>query len=288
MTTTGAMTAAALVARLRAHYLPPPKPAAGLPITAEQLLPGAVLLTEVPSPAGRRIDALVVNLTRSRQGLDGFEIKVSRSDWLAELDAPEKADPWFAATHRWWIAAPSTDVVRPEELPAGWGLMVPSPRSAARMKIVTRADTRTPELGWLELWEIVKKLDRMRAGECAATAEQVRLQLAEQAREQLERIRESATAVSGDAAAAGSALSAVTGLPDWRLRHALEKPSPWLSEALRAVFAVDQLRTGGATEEVVRHVRRVAEQHEQALTALNRALVALAPPTRDEEGEVGT
>jgi hypothetical protein len=281
------MTARELVDRLRAHYLPTPKTPCGMPITAEQLLPGAVLLTEVPSPGGgrRRVDALVVNLTSARQGLDGFEVKVSRDDWQAELAAPAKADPWFAATHRWWVAAPSTEVVRPEELPAGWGLMVPTPRSATRMKVVVRADTHEPSVGWPVLWEIVKKIDRGRAGECAALAEQIRQQVLRQAREQVEQARAELGRHTGTDAVVGTQLAEMTGLSAQRLRFALERPSPWLREALRAVFAADDGPTGVSTEEVARHTRRLAGAHEQALATLNQVLAVLGEPSRTEHEE---
>jgi hypothetical protein len=277
---TAVMTAADLVCRLRAHYLPPPRTPAGVPIAAEQLLPGAVLLTEVPSEAGRRIDALVIGLTKSRQGLDGFEIKVSRGDWLAELGQPAKADPWYAATHRWWIAAPSTAVVSPQELPAGWGLMVPDPRGRG-MKILVKADTRTPSLDWPVLWEIVKKLDRGRAAECAAMAEQIRLQLTAQARERMNQLELPVSAAHADHAAIGAALAEITGVPLWRLRRTLDDPPPWLSNTLRAVFAVDERGTAATFEEATRHTERLASQHEQALGTLRHVLQVLADPAGD-------
>ncbi len=282
--TRSTMTAQELVDRLRAHYLPPPKTPCGVAITADQLLPGAVLLTEVRSPAGgRRIDALVVNLTRARQGLDGFEVKVSRNDWLVELASPAKADPWFAATHRWWVVAPSTEVVHPEELPAGWGLMVPSPRSASRMKVVVRADSREPSVGWPLLWEIVKKIDRGRAGECAALAEQIRQQVLRQAREQVEHARAELGQHTGADASVGAELAEITGLSALRLRFALERPSPWLREALRAVFAADEGRTGVTTDELVRHTRRLASAHEQALTTLTAVLAVLGEASETKQ-----
>lgn len=71
-------------------------------------------------------DALVMGLWPSR-GLEmwGIEIKVSRSDWLRELKAPEKCDEFFRYCHRWFVVAPA-NVVKPEELPPTWGLMVPT------------------------------------------------------------------------------------------------------------------------------------------------------------------
>jgi hypothetical protein len=83
---------------------------------------------EVPDATGleksRTLDALAVSLWPSR-GLElhGFEIKVSRSDWLRELAEPAKADSFFGFLDRFAIAAPP-GVVKPEELPTGWGLAV--------------------------------------------------------------------------------------------------------------------------------------------------------------------
>ena len=56
--------------------------------------------------------------------LHGFEIKVSRSDWLRELKSPAKADKMFRYFDRWWLAVADKDIVRNGELPETWGLLV--------------------------------------------------------------------------------------------------------------------------------------------------------------------
>lgn len=61
----------------------------------------------------------------ARVQLHGHEVKVSRSDWLQELADPSKAESWKRHCDRWWLVAPD-GVVRPGELPDGWGLLVPS------------------------------------------------------------------------------------------------------------------------------------------------------------------
>lgn len=73
----------------------------------------------------RTADAIVMSLWPSR-GLDlmGFEIKVSRSDWLKELENPQKAEEIQQYCDRWYIVAPSK-VVKINELPKTWGLIVP-------------------------------------------------------------------------------------------------------------------------------------------------------------------
>lgn len=76
--------------------------------------------------ANRTADALAMNLWPSR-GLEliGFEIKVSRGDWIKELRAPAKAEDMFVYCDRWYLVAGSRDLVKMGELPSTWGLLVP-------------------------------------------------------------------------------------------------------------------------------------------------------------------
>ena len=59
-----------------------------------------------------------------RQSIHGFEVKVSRSDWLTELRDPEKAEAWARYCHYFWLVAADRSIVR-DDLPDGWGLLVP-------------------------------------------------------------------------------------------------------------------------------------------------------------------
>lgn len=85
---------------------------------------------EVPERAGfspRRIDALAMSLWPSR-GLElhGFEIKISRADWLRELRQAEKADGFWKRCDRFFLVAPSGVVAEDGELPPTWGLLQPA------------------------------------------------------------------------------------------------------------------------------------------------------------------
>jgi len=66
-----------------------------------------------------------MNLWPSR-GLElhGFEIKVSRGDFLRELKAPEKAETIARYCDRWWLVVSDDDIVLDGELPPTWGLLV--------------------------------------------------------------------------------------------------------------------------------------------------------------------
>lgn len=61
--------------------------------------------------------------------LIAHEIKVSRSDWLTELRDPSKSEFWVSHSHYFNLVVPDESIVRPGELPQGWGLMVSYGRS---------------------------------------------------------------------------------------------------------------------------------------------------------------
>jgi hypothetical protein len=86
------------------------------------------LFFDVPDNVGtnahRRADAIAVGCWRSVGHLiDGFELKVSRSDWLRELASVTKADPFLERCDRWWLVTSSPTIAKLEELPACWGWM---------------------------------------------------------------------------------------------------------------------------------------------------------------------
>ena len=86
-----------------------------------------VFMPKVRSAAGfdaeRTADALAMSLWPSKDlELHGFEVKISRSDWLRELKNPEKSAPFIELVDRWFIVAPK-DIVKKEELPQNWGLI---------------------------------------------------------------------------------------------------------------------------------------------------------------------
>lgn len=75
-----------------------------------------------------------------RQSVHGFEVKVSRADWLTELRDPEKAEAWAAHCHYFWLVASDKSIVR-DDLPNGWGLLVPH---GASLKVAAAPVRRDP------------------------------------------------------------------------------------------------------------------------------------------------
>lgn len=75
-----------------------------------------------PTWGGSIADAISVDTWGSGHfALSGYEVKISRSDWLRELRDPGKAEAWRAHCRHWWLVA-TPDVVR-DDLPVGWGLL---------------------------------------------------------------------------------------------------------------------------------------------------------------------
>ncbi|WP_175712183.1 hypothetical protein [Burkholderia ambifaria] len=94
------------------------------------------LFFEVADATGARhnrwADAVTVNLWPSRGlAIHGFEIKVSRSDWLTELKNPAKSAAVQRYCDHWWIVAPA-GVIKDGELPATWGHYEAKPGGALR------------------------------------------------------------------------------------------------------------------------------------------------------------
>src|SRR5487761_2123419 len=100
-------------------------------LAARYCAPAYAFLPHVRNSTGfarttRTADAIAMSLWPSRgMELHGFEVKVSRADWLRELKEPAKAEEIARRCDRWWIAAADREIVVPAELPPTWGLLVP-------------------------------------------------------------------------------------------------------------------------------------------------------------------
>ena len=98
-------------------------------------------LTQVRNGAGysasRTMDAMAMSLWPSRGlHITGFEVKVSRGDFLREIRDPRKADELACFCDYWYIVVGDADIVKPGDLPPTWGLIVPS---GTGLKVVKEA-----------------------------------------------------------------------------------------------------------------------------------------------------
>lgn len=87
-------------------------------------MPNFVFVTEVAQESGKAggwADGIAMGLWPSNgYEIQGFEIKVSRADFLQEMKNPHKAMPFMPYCNRWWLVAPK-GVCDPAELPKTWG-----------------------------------------------------------------------------------------------------------------------------------------------------------------------
>ena len=154
------MSTADLLDRLERFYCRP-----------TETLPGGVCVREVSMNGVahgtqlRRCDLIYVGFTNaSGRIMVGHEVKTGRGDWLKELDQPDKSDMWADACHAWYVVAPSTAIVHPEEIPHGWGLRVPDPRGKVRFTTVVEAQVKLAHNPpWWAVRSVMARADTLRA-----------------------------------------------------------------------------------------------------------------------------
>jgi hypothetical protein len=114
--------------------------------------PAYCLLPQVRNGTGYKrardsyCDALAVSLYPSR-GLYfiGFEIKVSRSDWLKEVANPHKAEEFQRFCAQWYVAAPPK-VVEVAEVPKSWGYIEVGARCKTVKAAPSTSDWTPPDM----------------------------------------------------------------------------------------------------------------------------------------------
>lgn len=131
-------TAASMTELLRQHYNP------------DGRAMGHLFMPEIGAPGGRRrADLLVAPISIAGAKADtliGHEIKVTRSDVMAELADPTKADPWLRYCTRWYLVVADPALIEGLTIPDLWGVMAPpSGRRTRSMTILREAPKLTPD-----------------------------------------------------------------------------------------------------------------------------------------------
>lgn len=131
-------TASTMTELLRQHYNPDGRALSHL------------FMPEIGAPGGRRrADLLVAPVSiagSAANTLIGHEIKVTRSDVMAELADPTKADPWMRYCTRWYLVVADPSLIEGLTIPDLWGVMAPpSGRRTRSMTILREAPKLTPD-----------------------------------------------------------------------------------------------------------------------------------------------
>lgn len=108
-----------------------------------------VYLTQVRNSTGgadRIADAVAFNMYHSTgYEVIGFEIKVSRSDFLSELKDMSKSNEIMEYCDKWYLVVSDPNIVQDGELPKNWGLLVlKGDKLVQKIRPVTQKPKRMP------------------------------------------------------------------------------------------------------------------------------------------------
>lgn len=169
-----------------------------------------VCIEEARSGAGfqgndGQCDFLAINTWRSRgMELIGHEVKVSMSDWKAELANPAKAERFARYCRRWYVAMPSALASEVKhEVPPAWGLLSVSAsgRVTETVKPTARENVEDVPAWWWVGWlaqvdrQHKRRLPYLIQEGMGAEREQMRAEIERSVSRQHERQMEQAAAV---------------------------------------------------------------------------------------------
>jgi hypothetical protein len=143
----------------------------------------------------RTADAIAIGLWPSRgMEVEGFEMKVSRTDWQKELKSPEKAEVICKVCDRWWVVISDEKIIQEGELPATWGLLVQKGGKLVVKKQAPKLEAQPMDRGFIA--SLFRKLQEQSV---AKSEIQGRIDEAYRAgKEEEKRIQEVQTRRSGD------------------------------------------------------------------------------------------
>ncbi|NRF83794.1 hypothetical protein HQ619_07620 [Burkholderia gladioli] len=207
----------------------------------------------------RWADAVAMNLYPSR-GLEvhGFEIKVSRSDWLRELKNPAKSAPVQRFCDRWWVVAPD-GVILDGELPPTWGCY--EAQASGKLRQVAAAPKLEPdEISRAFVAAMLRRASALDEDlvKAAVASEVQRLRQGDEQRVMREieartrRLKETQEAIAE--------IEAISGVPisSWG-------KSEQIGRAVKAVLTSGVLETWGGIEGVRKRAASIVTQCDEAL-----------------------
>ncbi|HDR9034251.1 TPA: hypothetical protein QDB07_001720 [Burkholderia vietnamiensis] len=213
----------------------------------------------------RWADAVAMNLYPSR-GLEvhGFEIKVSRSDWLRELKNPAKSAPVQRFCDRWWVTAPD-GVILDGELPPTWG-HYEAQSSGKLRQVVAAPKLETETINRAFVAAMLRRASALDEDlvKAAVSAEVGRLRQGDEQRVSREielrtrRFKEAQEAIAEIEAISGVAIS------QWG-------NSEQIGRAVKAVLTSGVLETFGGIEGVRKRAAAILTQCDEALALFSSA-----------------
>lgn len=202
-----------------------------------------------------RCDFLAINTWPSRgMELIGHEVKVSMSDWKAELAKADKAERFARFCRRWYVAVPAELAAKiKHEVPPTWGLLSVSDKGACREVVPGMScDPEVIPAWWWVGW--IAQIDRQHKRAITRVVElrmaEERGQLREQVERDIEYRRKSAEEGIAKLRQNAAALKEATGVD---LQHM------WQHDITRLAKAWAMARTQFDTDNLARILRQAAE-----------------------------
>lgn len=210
------------------------------------------------SNARRYADAVAMNLFPSRGlALHGFEIKVSKQDFMSEVANPEKSAAVQQYCDHWWIVAPAK-AVDESLLPKTWGWLRVD---ADRLVVVKQApDLDAKPVTRAFMAALVRRANEVDASEVDKLVSARVEALRKNDREHIEREIKSRTAKGAEAIRALDELREKLGSDGWRTL-----------DSDGVVRAVKMLQDAGVTR-TYDNLRRLERDMQTATKRLSKAL----------------
>ncbi len=238
-----------------------------------------VILFDVPDIVGinqrRRCDAIAIGMWQSSGHLiHGFEVKVSRGDWLREVKNVTKADPFLERCDRWWLVTGDVAIAKPEEIPDAWGWMTAT-KTGLRVQRPAKPLPQDPNT-MHRLWAfalIRRAVERDgKSAEFQAMLEKERIRIQAQADDHIrreiahavpayEKLRERVEKFEKDSG---------MKLEDWRLGN--------VGKLARRIVSLTEEGYGGLTKTLQRQLQALQTLSDNVTAALE----AVASPALDE------
>ncbi|NGZ99419.1 hypothetical protein G5V59_00340 [Nocardioides sp. W3-2-3] len=116
-----------------------------------------------PGPAAARGRALHrLHVDERTPGSSGTRSRSRGRTGAREPTPPARPTFGPISCHAWFIVAPGPHVVPAEEMPHGWGLMYPDPRTTTRMKVAVRPEIHADrQPSWKAVRSIMARLDTL-------------------------------------------------------------------------------------------------------------------------------
>lgn len=214
----------------------------------------------------RHADAVSIGIWPSTgHRIHGYEVKVSRADFVNEMKDGAKAQAVFQYCHHWSLATPP-GLIKVDELPPNWGLVTFDGKTLRTVKMAPRLSPVPLSAGFVAA--LVRRAGDIDAGLIAAAQNKTRLEMEARIEERVERaVRQHR---SNATSSAEEAIKIVAALKQQLGEHWLQEYHvPEIAEAVRIVRRMRLSGNHNSIAALVKTLTDSAERIREGLTELD-------------------